>query len=151
MLIIKEGNILQSTENIICHQVNEYGIMGGGLALQIAKAYPEVEKQYKDFCNKLNGLLYGQYQACKIGNKKYIANCFTQRNFVTNLEDIELVFRGLLESCKLNNFTIAIPYGYGSNIAKGSWLQIQSLFEKLSNEYNVPIIIYKLPNQKELI
>lgn len=144
MLIIKEGNILQSTENIICHQVNEDGVMGGGLALQIAKAYPEVEKQYKEFCNKLTGMLYGQYQACKIGDKKYIANCFTQRNFVTNLEDIELVFKGLLESCKLNNFTIAIPFKYGCGIAKGNWKEVSKLFEELSKEYGVDIYVYKL-------
>jgi len=144
MLIIKEGDILQSIENIICHQVNEDGVMGGGLALQIAKAYPQVEKQYKKFCDKFSGLLYGQYQVCKIENKKYIANCFTQRNFETNLEDIEIVFRGLLESCKLNNFTIAIPYKYGCGIAKGNWEEVSKLFEDLSNECGVDIIVYKL-------
>lgn len=153
MLIYKTGDLLKSTENIICHQVNEDGIMGGGLAKQIANTYPKVEKQYKKFCElfKVNKDLIGQYVVSNIGEHKYISNCFTQDNFKTNLRAIEIVFRGLLESCKRNNFTIAIPYGYGSNIANGSWTKIQSIFEELSNQYNVPITIYRLPNQKELL
>ena len=35
MITIKIGNILEATENFILHQVNENGIMGGGLAFQI--------------------------------------------------------------------------------------------------------------------
>ena len=144
MLIYKTGDILQATENIICHQVNEDGIMGGGLALQIATQYPNVEEEYKEFCSKLQGLLYGQYQAVKIEDKKYIANCFTQRKFITNLNDIEQVFAGLLKKKKKSNFTIAIPYKYGCGIANGNWKEVSEMFEKLSNEIGVDINIYRL-------
>lgn len=148
MLIIKKGNLLESTENIICHQVNEDGIMGGGLALQIAKKYPYVEKEYKSFLERYSKkmIILGQYQVSAIGNRKYIVNCFTQRNFITNLKDIEKVFRGLLESCKLNNLTISIPFNYGCGIAKGNWEEVSKLFEKLSNEYEIDIYAYKIEN-----
>ena len=146
MLIYKKGNILKATENIICHQVNEEGIMGGGLALQVATQYPHVEQEYKKFCNEFKGLLYGQYQVCKIDNKKYIVNCFTQRKFVTNLKDIENVFRELLESCKLNNFSVCIPLKYGCGIANGNWDEVSKLFEDLSNEYEIDISVYRLEN-----
>lgn len=53
MVTIKNGDILESTENIICHQVNVDGIMGGGLARQIASCYPDVEKGYREFCKKI--------------------------------------------------------------------------------------------------
>lgn len=150
-LIYKEGDILKSTENIICHQVNEDGVMGGGLAKQIASTYPSVEKQYKKFC--LNAFyhqqkLYGQYQICHIKGRKYIANCFTQRAFVTNLKDIEQVFRGLLESCKKSNLSICVPFKYGCGIARGNWEEVSNLFEKLSNEYEVDIVVYKLEESK---
>lgn len=147
MLIHKVGDLLKAKENIICHQVNENGRMGGGLALQIATQYPNVEKEYKLYCDlfKQNNVEpYGQYQVCKIDDKKYIANCFTQRDFITNLEYINLVFSGLLESCKLNNFTIAIPYKYGCGIAKGNWEEVEKTFEKLSNRYGIDISVYKL-------
>lgn len=146
MLIYKEGDILNSQENIICHQVNEDGYMGGGLALQIATKHPYAENEYKQFCNQFKGILYGQYQVVKIGKRKYIANCFTQRDFITNLEDIEQAFSGLLESCKLNHLTIAIPYKYGCGIANGSWEEVSKLFENLSNEYEIDISVYRLEN-----
>jgi len=136
--------LLKATENIICHQVNEDGTMGGGLALQIAKAYPEVEREYKKFCSKFKEILYGQYQVCKIDERKYIANCFTQRNFITNLRDLEMVFTGLLESCKLNGFTIAIPYKYGCGIAKGDWDEVSKLLNALSEYNKVDISVYQL-------
>ncbi|MEI3530126.1 MAG: macro domain-containing protein [Bacilli bacterium] len=146
MLIYKTGDILEASENIICHQVNEDGYMGGGLALQIAEKYPHVENEYKQFCNQFKNILYGQYQVVKIAERKYIVNCFTQRNFITSLEDIEQTFRGLLESCKLNYFTIAIPYKYGCGIAKGNWDEVSETFEKLSNEYEIDISVYRLEN-----
>lgn len=143
MLIYKNGDILKATENIICHQVNEDGYMGGGLALQIAIKYPHVEKEYKQFCDQFKEILYGQCQVIKIDERKYIANCFTQRKFITNLKDIEQVFRGLLESCKLNNFAIAIPYKYGCGIANGDWNIVSKILEDLSNEYEVDIYVYR--------
>ena len=150
MLIHKTGDILKANENIICHQVNEDGVMGGGLALQVATQYPLVESRYKELCLGITkDNLYGQYQVCKIGDKKYIANCFTQRDFVTNLKDIEEVFRGLLENCKLNEFSICVPFNYGCGIAKGNWEEVSSLFEKLSNEYEVDISVYRLENENE--
>ena len=37
MLQYKNGDILEAEEKIICHQTNCLGIMGAGLALQIAR------------------------------------------------------------------------------------------------------------------
>ncbi len=145
MIIIKQGNILDSTEDIICHQVNEKGIMGGGLALQIAKMYPEVEKEYRDFCkNKDKNDLYGECLLSKTHDNKYIANCFTQKNYITNVNDIEKVFRRLFSKCKEKNLSICIPYKYGCGIAYGDWKKVSDLFEKLSNEYSIELIVYQL-------
>lgn len=150
MLIYKVGNILNAEEDIICHQVNENGVMGGGLALQIATQYPELEKEYKNFCsNFTKDRLYGKHQVYRIGNKKYIVNCFTQRNFITNLRDIELVFSELLECCKLNDLSICIPYGYGCGIAQGNWGEVSKLFETLSNTHGVDIVVYRLERENE--
>ena len=149
MLVIKNENILNATENLICHQVNENGVMGGGLALQIAIKYPKAEYEYKQFCEQHKGLLYGQYQECKIENKKYICNCFTQKNFVTQYDLIELVFRGLLDSCKSNDFSIAVPYKYGCGIANGDWNIVSEIFDKLSNEYQIDINVYKLEEKRD--
>lgn len=52
MVNIKQGNILDAKENIIVHQVNVQGIMGGGVARQLANQYKELEKEYSKFCKK---------------------------------------------------------------------------------------------------
>ena len=147
MLVYKKGDILNATENIICHQVNIQGKMGGGLALQIAKTYPSVEHKYQQYCKECNydELMIGDYQAISIGAHKYIVNCFTQKpNFDTDYEAIKIIFEGLLQSCKLNNFTIAVPYKYGCGIAHGDWDKVSKIFENLSNKYGVDISVYKL-------
>ena len=148
MIIIKSGDILQATENIICHQVNVDGVMGGGLAKQIASAYPDVEKRYKDFCKYCNNdyeKLKGRAYEIEVKNKYVIGNCFTQKpNFDTDYEAVNQVFRGYLIECKENNLTIAVPYKYGCGIANGDWNIVSKIFEDLSNEYGVDITFYKL-------
>ena len=47
MIKIVNGNILNAKENIIVHQVNVQGIMGGGVARQLATKYPNLEKEYR--------------------------------------------------------------------------------------------------------
>ena len=65
--MIKEvlGNILDCNEDIICQQVNVQGVMGGGLARQLANQYPMLEETYSQYCKsydndykKLRGYIY---------------------------------------------------------------------------------------------
>jgi O-acetyl-ADP-ribose deacetylase (regulator of RNase III) len=146
MLIYKNGDLLKAEENIICHQVNEEGYMGGGLALQVATQYPNVEQEYKIFCEsaKDKDNLIGQYQAVPIGEHKYIINCFSQREFNTDYKALKQIFTGLLETCKLTGMTIAVPFKYGCGIANGKWEDVENIFKVISKEYGVDISIYKL-------
>ncbi len=41
MISYHEGDLLKSNCDVICHQVNLQGVMGGGLALQIARKFPQ--------------------------------------------------------------------------------------------------------------
>ena len=50
MLKIINGNIFDGNEDIICHQTNCLGIMGGGIALQVKKLYPNVYNEYSNLC-----------------------------------------------------------------------------------------------------
>lgn len=149
MLINKKGDVLKAEENLICHQVNTWGVMGGGLALQVAKTYPKVEKEYVDFTKKFQENLIGQYQPCQIADKKHIINCFTQDGFETDYMALEQVFMGLLDTCKKNKFTIAIPYKYGCGIATGDWNKVTEILEKVSNKFDIDINIYKLEGLDE--
>lgn len=108
-LIYKKGDILEATENIICHQVNVQGCMGGGLAKQIASRYPKVEKEYQFYCeNYKNNYedIKGDCLIMPIDDNKYIANCFTQEpNFATDYNAINECFNDLLSFAKEFNKT----------------------------------------------
>ena len=145
MLIYKKGDLLQAIEDIICHQVNEMGVMGGGLAKQIADTYPEVEEEYMNYSQgRSPSELLGLSLICDThsNNQQLIANCYTQDDMNTRLDLIEKVFDQLLRYCKEGSFTIAIPYGYGCGIANGDWSEVSALFYELSQKHQVDIAVY---------
>lgn len=142
---IKNGDILNCTENIIIHQVNVAGVMGGGLALQLAREYEGLEEAYVEFCemydndyNKLKGKVF------KVMLKgKFIMNMFSQKeNFDTDYESMKVALEEVKEYAKSYNLSIAIPYGIGCGIANGDWNTVLSIIDKVFKEYKVTL--YKL-------
>ena len=55
MIEIVNGNLFDSKETLIVHQVNCVGRMGSGVAKQVSDTYPHVVKEYRKYlkhCNK---------------------------------------------------------------------------------------------------
>lgn len=134
-------DVLKSDADFILHQVNLQGIMGGGLALQIANEYPHIEKEYQNFKDKR----LGNILISKVNENKYIVNMFSQdMNFNTDLRALRrsLVYLGLYIT-KTKKFwgenglvcTVAIPKNYGCGIANGNWQKVYSVFEKWHNDF----------------
>lgn len=148
MLIYKKGDILEAEEDVICHQVNVDGVMGGGLARQIANKYPGVEKEYKDFCNTMKNnytYLRGSAKTIICDDGKMIANCFTQKpNFDTDYQAIKECFDFIINLFKTCKKSICIPKNYGCGIANGDWNIVSKIFEDLSNKYGIDIVVYQL-------
>ena len=143
--MIKEvkGNILEATEDVICHQVNCMGIMGGGLALKIKNKYPEVYKEYKDFCKKSRQVL-GNVCPVICHDGKIIANLFGQYDYgrdkqYTNYEALEESLQNLFFLIKPFKSTIAIPYKLGCGLAGGNWNIVYGIIEKVFEDYDVTI------------
>jgi len=150
MLIIKQGNVLEATENIICHQVNEHKIMGGGLALQIARLYPKVEEEYIKYCdsfNEKNKDVYGEWQICQAKGEQFIFNCFTQQHFITRYDLVKKVFKQIKLYCKQRDLSICIPYKYGCGIANGEWEQVESILLDIFDDYDISV--YRLEDNNE--
>ena len=141
MLIIKSGDLLEATENIICHQCNTLGIFGGGIAYQIKQKYPQCEKQTTEFINSTQR--FGDYYLYvnKV-DKKMIANCFTQsEDYITNYEWVCECFTKLKENCIDMKQSIAIPYNYGCGIANGEWSKIEEILIDIFTD--IDLVIYK--------
>lgn len=147
MIKVKNGNILDATEEIICHQVNVQGIMGGGVARQLADRYKGLKPFYLLHCKKLHNnynllkgtvLLYGD-----VNNKKKIANIFSQKpNFDTDYEALKKALEYIKSWASNNNLSIAIPYGIGCGIANGDWNIVYKIIEEIFSDYNA--VLYKL-------
>lgn len=135
MISYHKGDLLESQCDIIAHQVNLQGVMGGGLARQIAEKYPLCEIRYKEYIgikNKLDCNLLGEvfYYSFK-GKNPIIANCFTQNeDFTTNYSALRYCFNNIKNFMMAREYkTLGVPVGYGSTIANGN----KNIIEEIIN------------------
>lgn len=145
MVKIKQGDILEANENIVVHQVNVQGMMGGGVARQLAKRYTELEKEYSEFC-KIYDNDYNKLK-CKVFkimiNGKFIMNMFSQKeNFDTDYEAMKIALEEIKEYARGFKLSIAMPYKIGCGIANGDWNEVYKIIEEVFNDYDVTL--YKL-------
>ena len=145
MIKNKIGDILNASEEIIIHQVNCQGVMGGGLARQIAIKYPHTEQQYKKICEeaKYNYRLLKGFMYLSTEEDHSICNIFCQRpNFDTDYQALEEGLKKIKGYCKESKRTMAIPYKIGCGIANGEWNIVYKIIEEVFSDYEVTL--YKL-------
>lgn len=154
-LIIKNGNLLEATEDIIAHQVNCQGVMGSGVALQIKKKYPRAFVQYSIKCDEYENKkeLLGNCQLVIVSEDKIVANLFGQHEFgkinklFTVYTSLRQAFQ-LLHDCVTNpdNYyygkTIAIPYNIGCGLGNGDWNVVEEMLKEIFHD--IDIVAYKL-------
>lgn len=69
MLIVKIGNIFDSTSDVLVNTVNCVGVMGKGVAKTFKQKYPEMFAQYKNMCDNnqlITGKLYPYYEGGEV-------------------------------------------------------------------------------------
>ncbi len=134
-----KGDLLRTDAPLVLHQVNLQGVMGGGLALSIARKYPNVERAYIEYSQKhLGNVVFAP------ADSKFIGNCFSQNeNFTTNYEALSKCLDKVVKF--MNDWhikTVAIPYKYGCGIADGDWNKVESIFKDKFKDYD--LLIYQL-------
>jgi O-acetyl-ADP-ribose deacetylase (regulator of RNase III) len=146
MVTFHDGDLLKTGCNVICHQVNLQGVMGGGLAYQIAKKYPECANWYKTFLDNF-GTVAAKSTVCmyQIESRKHIANCFTQdENFNTNYEWLRKALNTVKEFASERKYTVGLPFNYGCGIAKGDWKTVLSIIQEVFGQSQVECQIWRL-------
>lgn len=145
MVIIKAGNLLEAEEDILVHQVNVDGIMGGGVAKQIADKFPNVEEEYIKFCKSYDNdyeQLKGKVDLTE-ENGKHIANIFSQRkDFTTDYVAMQTALTIIKEYAEQEELTVAMPYKIGCGIANGDFNTVLDIISKVFKNYEV--VLYKL-------
>jgi hypothetical protein len=128
---IIEGNILDITNGVIVHQVNNRHVMGAGLALQIKRKYP---KHYDDYNASLLGM--GDCVHTKINERLIIVGMVAQNGYgraqqYTSYRSFVECLKWLIGTHKIYpNIPMYMPYGIGCGLAGGSWAIIESLIEE---------------------
>ena len=147
MRIVK-GDILNSTEPVILHQVNCKGVMGAGLAKKIRDKYPKVYKSYKEICKiKIGTFILGKIQIVAVEDKKFIINLFAQLNYGRGVCFTDYnALRSCLFLVKKHTprNSIAIPYGLGCGLAGGDWIKVIEIIEEVFEGSDIEVVIYKL-------
>ena len=142
MVKIVSGNILNAKENIICHQVNVQGVMGGGVARQLAQRFKGLEEFYARHCEYMEHnyrLLCGTVLLYDTEDK-IIVNVFCQRpNFNTDYEAMRRALEYIKKWTKNNRISVAMPYGIGCGIANGDWDKVYKIIEEVFDDYEVSL------------
>ena len=139
------GDLLESSCNIICHQVNTIGVMGAGIAAQIKSRYPECFQEYKALCNQFRNeqdKLLGKTQFYSISceNIKIIVNFFSQRGLGWDVQTDYQAFKNCCKELKEKLYyyfsantpqlRIGFPYKIGCGLARGNWDIIKQIIEE---------------------
>ena len=146
MIIYKDGDIVNATENIIAHQANCIGKMGAGVALAIKQKYPKCFTPYENMCRRLGSKLLGTMQLIEVDSNKYVCNLFGQNEIYghqpTNYKALESALQLLYNHVVINELTVAIPFKIGCGLGGGDWSVVSQLIERVFHDYD--IVVYKL-------
>ena len=145
-----KGNALNVECNILAHQTNYFGVMGGGIAFQIRKQLLSKQNfdDYQKYCNELKENALGTMQILTIDSGKQIANLFGQYDWDTDYDALNKSMKLLEEYArtKTEHQTVVIPGYIGCGIAGGDWdivynEIIKPIFEKSS--VNLTIVYFE--------
>lgn len=118
------GDILDATEDIICHQVNCRGVMGAGVAKTLCTRWPIIKKTYIRYCRRFENQneLLGHVLSVEVEPNKTVLNIFGQldygRDKYRKYTDYVALTKAFDEiRSKYHNKSLAFPYGFGCGLA----------------------------------
>lgn len=157
-----KGNLLDSTCNYICHQVNCQGVMGSGVASQIRAKWPNVYSEYLEKCkNNPSSALLSSIQFIKIADweeegfrpsGQWVVNMFSQENYgyddirYTSYDAFWECLNCIAQTCPKGS-KIGFPYRIGCGLGGANWPVIETMiYMVLGKEFDV--YIYCLEDEK---
>lgn len=148
------GDLLSCGADIICHQTNFSGSMGGGVAAAIwGKMLSDDDRmKYAELCKLCGDRLLGKVQYLDRHKGPIVANCFSQNAFsssgtLTNYPMLERCLTRVKIFASGTGYTIAMPGYMGCGIAGGNWNQVYEIVKKLFATSDVDMLIVYLPKR----
>ena len=137
MITIHEGDLLASNCEVICHQTNCMGAMGGGIARVIRDTYPEAYYALKQRFER-GAAFVGEVDfvpTIRNGFLRCIVNCYGEYDYLpigavhTDYEALKVCFKKIKKEFSGRNYTIGFPYKMGCGLAGGDWNIVYKLIE----------------------
>ena len=166
MVTVAFGDALTCPGDILCHQVNYEGIMGGGIAYAIRKRILP-KKEYEEYERRclaggsanLGTVLWSRTRPGSV--PKYVANMFCQYAFdpedeeSDELEDDSLTAYTFMRRCfeevrqfaERKKLTVVIPGFIGCGIAGGDWGRVSELINEVFMQSSVTVRVCYLEKQ----
>jgi len=151
-MIEKQGDLLESSEDVIAHGCNTQGSMGAGIAKQIKERHPAVHRKYIEICDIYDDeSLLSELQFVKVnkGDYDFVANVFTQQYYGRRHSGLDYtVFAHamdkLIRICSEEDLSLAMPR-IGCGLAGGDWDMCKDIIDNKQDRYNhYELIVYYL-------
>ena len=142
-----KGNLLDSKENFICHQVNCQGAMNSGVAKQIREKWPIVYCDYQRLFPEIPKLLLGAIQEVPISRKQSIINMFAQEYYGYDRDvrftsyDAFWNCLNLIKQSVTTDKKIGFPYNIGCGLGGANWNVILAMIDTVLADYTVEIYV----------
>lgn len=137
MFVEKTGNIFDSTAQVIGHGVNIRGVMGAGIAREVADRFPRVKSSYQQAC-RIGWFQKHGVQFVRASSRLIIANIFTQVDPGRNAT-YDLIERNVRETLKgvsaLAYSSLALPR-IGSGIGGLDQNRVEEILRQLSADFD---------------
>lgn len=138
MVTIREGDLLASDCEVICHQTNCKGAMGRGVAACIRSVYPEAYQALRGRFERGEAMV-GEVDfvpTVRDGVLRYIVNCYGQNEYFprgvvhTDYLGLRRCFQKIKFEFKDKDVTIGFPYNIGCGLAGGDWDVVSKIIEE---------------------
>ena len=132
------GDLLESGCDIICHQVNTFGVMGG------SKEYLSYLKE--SFGDTLGEVIFVKNYIVNLHRTGIcIANCFSQNeDGTTNYNAVEECFNQVKQYAYEQNYkTVGVPKNYDCGIAIGNWEKVQAILVNIFQDKDIELQIWE--------
>ncbi len=141
------GNLLDASEQVIGHQTNCKGAMGGGIALALKRKYPKMYREYRRLCRTND--CFGKTRIIQIDGSRHIANIFGQKNAGAGLQTdyaaLEIAFEDLKAQMKYKNLnSLALPCYIGCGLGGGDRNTVRGIIERCFGDSGINTVLYKI-------
>lgn len=131
-----KGDLLAVKQGILVHGCNCVGVMGAGIAAQVARRWPAVEAAYVVHCEDLGDKALGTITFHDLNPGLFIINAMTQLapglGKQVSYDAVELCFKRILQIYEMGHYwdvPLCFP-ALGAGLAGGKWPIIEAIIDE---------------------